>query len=125
MEWKNVNWRDRVVLLKDTKINNETRAKPLSSVALNVLLFGPVWETDTVLPAASANTLSQAWERLRTRLEMPDMRLHDARHEATSRLFENTALRDIQIAAITGHSTLQMTKRYANLRVADLVDLLP
>ncbi len=45
---------------------------------------------------------------------------HDLRHEATSRLFEK-GLNPMEVAAITGHKTLQMLKRYTHLRAEDLV----
>lgn len=49
-----------------------------------------------------------------------DLRFHDLRHEATSRLYERTRLSDLEIAKITGHKSLRMLARYANLRGSDL-----
>ncbi|WP_269802071.1 tyrosine-type recombinase/integrase [Acidithiobacillus ferrivorans] len=49
--------------------------------------------------------------------------MHDLRHEATSRLFEK-GLNPMQVAAITGHKTLQMLKRYTHLRAEDLAKML-
>ena len=57
------------------------------------------------------------------RADIEDLRLHDLRHEATSRLFEK-GLNPMQVAAITGHKTLQMLKRYTHLRAEDLAKLL-
>jgi integrase len=51
------------------------------------------------------------------------LRFHDLRHEAASRLFER-GLNPMQVAAITGHKSLQMLKRYTHLRAVDLVALL-
>ena len=51
---------------------------------------------------------------------LKDLRPHDLRHEATSRLFEK-GLNLMEVAAITGHKTLQMLKRYTHLRAEDLV----
>jgi integrase len=48
------------------------------------------------------------------------LRFHDLRHEATSRLYERTTLTDLQIAKITGHKTISMLARYANLRGSEL-----
>ena len=50
---------------------------------------------------------------------MVDLRFHDLRHEATSRLFEK-GLNVMEVAAITGHKTLDMLKRYTHLRAEDL-----
>ena len=47
------------------------------------------------------------------------LRLHDLRHEATSRFFEK-GLNVMEVASVTGHKTLQMLKRYTHLSVTDL-----
>lgn len=49
-----------------------------------------------------------------------NLRLHDLRHEAISRLFERTDLADGAIAAISGHSDGRSLYRYKNIRNADL-----
>ena len=48
--------------------------------------------------------------------EFPDLRWHDLRHEAVSRLFESTVLRDNEIMAISEHLSTEMRKRYSHLR---------
>lgn len=48
-----------------------------------------------------------------------DLRLHDLRHEATSRFFEK-GLSVMEVASITGHKTLQMLNRYTHLKADDL-----
>jgi integrase len=50
---------------------------------------------------------------------LEDLNFHDLRHEAISRLFE-LGLNPIEVAAISGHKTLQMLKRYTHLKAADL-----
>jgi integrase len=50
---------------------------------------------------------------------MVDLRFHDLRHEATSRLFERN-LNPLEVAAITGHKTLQMLKRYTHFAAEEL-----
>jgi len=54
---------------------------------------------------------------------MDDFRFHDLRHEATSRLVE-AGFSDQQVASITGHSSMQMLKRYTHLRSEDLVTMM-
>lgn len=53
-----------------------------------------------------------------------DLKFHDLRHEATSRLFERTTLSEMEISKITGHKTMRMLARYANLRGSNLADKL-
>ena len=66
------------------------------------------------------------WNRF-TRLKelsgIEDLRFHDLRHEATSRLFEK-GLNTMEVASITGHEDLKMLKRYTHLRAEDLVGTL-
>jgi integrase len=54
----------------------------------------------------------------------PDLRFHDLRHHATSRIYERTNLTDLEVASITGHTNLRMLQRYANLRGSKLASRL-
>lgn len=49
-----------------------------------------------------------------------DLRLHDLRHESTSRFFERHGLTIEEVAIITGHSDWRMLKRYTHLKAADI-----
>ena len=62
-------------------------------------------------------------ESVKTKLGMPDLRFHDLRHEAVSRLVEG-GLSDQEVSAISGHKSMQMLKRYTHLRAEDLVSKL-
>jgi integrase len=64
--------------------------------------------------------LSRQFARIFAAAQCVDLRFHDLRHEATSRLYERTTLTDLQIAKITGHKTISMLARYANLRGSEL-----
>ena len=46
---------------------------------------------------------------------------HDLRHEAVSRLFELGTLDMMEVAAISGHKSLSMLKRYTHLKAGKLV----
>ncbi|WP_255176055.1 tyrosine-type recombinase/integrase [Bordetella genomosp. 5] len=48
------------------------------------------------------------------------LRWHDLRHEAASRLFEK-GLHPMGVAAITGHRSMQMLKRYTHLNPENLL----
>ncbi|MHB8258317.1 MAG: site-specific integrase [Acidiferrobacterales bacterium] len=66
------------------------------------------------------NALRLAWTRTLERAGITGLRFHDLRHEATSRFFE-MGLDTMEVAAITGHETLQMLKRYTHLQTRQLV----
>ncbi len=121
MRWKHIDWKARVLLVPETKAGIPRRV-PLSSRAFMVLgrlvcrIDGQVW-------GMKPDSISQAFERICSTAGIEGLTFHDLRHEATSRLFEK-GLNPMQVAAITGHKTLQMLKRYTHLRAEDLVELI-
>lgn len=64
--------------------------------------------------------LSQAFRRVSERAKLDNLHWHDLRHEATSRLAERLGNDVMALAAVTGHKTLQLLKRYTHLRAEDL-----
>ena len=121
MRWEHVDRKARVLLIPETKTGTPRRV-PLSTRALAVLdalprrIDGKVW-------GMRPDSISQAFERICKAAGIEGLTFHDLRHEATSRLFEK-GLNPMQVAAITGHKTLQMLKRYTHLRAEDLVGML-
>ncbi|MDH0335121.1 site-specific integrase [Metapseudomonas otitidis] len=104
--------RGRVAYLEDTK-NGERRAVPLSSRAV-ALLQGLPARIDGRYFSLSLNTVSNYFPRACEAAGVVNLRFHDLRHEATSRLFER-GFTMMEVAAITGHKTLSMLKRYTHL----------
>ncbi|MFT4064388.1 site-specific integrase [Paraburkholderia sp.] len=153
IEVAQVDMGQRTIFLDDTK-NGDKRQVPLTSVAIaalntyfaavtndepsmqgfkfdNGLLFpffkpDPLQrrEVDAKEAKALSSRLSRFWVNLFEAAGAFDLHFHDLRHEATSRLFERTRLRDTEIAKITGHKDLRMLARYANLRASALADML-
>ena len=119
LTWNRVNIGARTILLDITK-NGTARTVPLSTRAMAALESLPRQINGLVL-GYDGERLSNAFARIRVKAECSDLRWHDLRHEATSRLFENTDLRDIEIMSITGHSSPQMLARYAHLKAGNLV----
>ena len=121
MRWEHLDRRARVLLIPETKTGTPRRI-PLSTAALAVLdglaqrIDGRVW-------GMRPDSISQAFERVCGAAGIEGLTFHDLRHEATSRLFEK-GLNPMEVAAITGHKTLQMLKRYTHLRAEDLVERL-
>ena len=63
--------------------------------------------------------LRLAWERLRRRAGLEDLRFHDLRHEAISRFCE-LGLTLAEVALISGHRDYRMLARYTHLLPMDL-----
>jgi integrase len=121
LEWRYVDMAQRVATLPDTK-TGDARQVPLSSAALAAISSLPrhIKDGRVFWTWARADSLKNAWRRAVKAAGIDDLRFHDLRHEAVSRLFE-LGLNPMEVAAISGHKTLQMLKRYTHLRAAELV----
>jgi integrase len=121
MRWKHIDFEKRILFIPETK-TDAPRFIPLSTDAMAVLRSLPR-RIDGRVFGVRPQSVTQAFERACNRAEILDLTFHDLRHEATSRLFER-GLNPMQVAAITGHKTLQMLKRYTHLKAENLVAML-
>ena len=85
--------------------------------AQNVFGQGP-----NLIPVKRAGSISDKFARVTDKLGIEDLRFHDLRHEAISRMFER-GMRVEQVRVVTGHRTLDQLSRYINLRAGDLAGL--
>lgn len=123
LEWADVDLKNSTALLRDTK-NGDDREIPLSSRALKTLnsLAG---DNEGQVLKTTDNGFRLSWSRMMKQIakvhsNFDDLRFHDLRHEATSRLFEK-GLGLMEVASITGHKDLKMLRRYTHLKAVDLV----
>lgn len=125
LRWSDINLAKRVVLLRETK-SGTARTVPLSVRAFEILssLASREEAAEKVFEIEVGRAVTHAFAKACDAARIEDLHFHDLRHEATSRLFERTDLRDIEIVAVTGHKTMEMLKRYAHLRAANLVQRL-
>ena len=120
MRWEHLDRQARVLLIPETKTGTP-REVPLSRAAMAILdekstvgnTGGPVW-------SLRADSISQAFKRVCKAAGIEGLTFHDLRHEAASRLGEK-AFSPLEVAAITGHKTMQMVKRYSHFRAKDFV----
>lgn len=120
LRWKDVNLAKCTGKLFDTK-NGEDRVIPLSPKALEALKSLPRHIGGRVFWRWTASdSFNKTWTRACTRAGISDLRFHDLRHEAVSRLFESGNWNSMEVAAVSGHKTLAMLKRYTHLRAEDL-----
>jgi integrase len=130
-----VDLKNRTLTLSDTK-NGQSRIVPLSRRATTILeariasasphvskLFPITAQAATVafrravLRAVRAHRRELSTSPQETYLN--DLRFHDLRREATSRLFER-GLSVMEVSSITGHRVLEMLRRYTALQVKDI-----
>ena len=125
--WENLNLQKRTIYLPDTK-NGSPRTVPLSTRALNAIQTQPR-SIDGRLFSVKPGSIRSAFliALYRAQATQPDskmflreLRFHDLRHEAVTRLFER-GLNPIEVGMVSGHKTLSMLQRYTHLRSSDLV----
>ena len=122
--WRDVNWDAKVLHLRDSK--NKKRDVPLSPVALQILRNlqemdggGP----DDRIVKISYEALKAAWTRACERAGIENLKIHDLRHTAATRM----ALKSgnvFLVKALTGHKALASVMRYANVKASDVVDVM-
>ena len=128
IEWNDVDFKKRIVVIKDRKDPRRKDGNRQKVPLLNLTGFDawqPLLEQkiltggkDRCFPH-NHKSVGAAFRRARNALGADDLRFHDLRHEATSRLFE-AGLPIERVALVTGHKDWKMLKRYTNLKPEDL-----
>ena len=124
LRWKQINLASRALTLTVTK--NDPRTVPLTKVAVSALqkIKGEKKDDDLVFFAEEGNSeqarnipssrFRPSFDKARERAGLSWLHMHDLRHTAASHML--MAGVDIRtLAAILGHSTLQMVLRYTHL----------
>ena len=121
LAWDNIDLKRRKAFLPLTK-NGSSREVPLSTEAVSIL---QQQRTRTGLHPfpVNSNAFRLAWDRLRSRAGLNNLRFHDLRHEAISRFIE-MGLSIPEVALISGHKDVKMLFRYTHLKVDSLVSKL-
>lgn len=119
LQWEYINLKSRIAHLPDTK-NGTKRDVPLSIKARDALIRMGVKNNGRVF-SYTAEGLKSTWRFMLIKLGIKDLHFHDLRHEAVSRFFELGTLDIMEVAAISGHKSLAMLKRYTHLKATRLV----
>jgi integrase len=109
LHWECVDFTKRTAFLPLTK-NGEARVVPLSTKAIETLQALPRSIDGRVLPINFA-ALETNFKRARERAGLSDLRIHDLRHTAATRLADKLP-NILELSAVTGHKSLAMLKRY-------------
>lgn len=120
IKWCDVDRERKLVIIRDRK---DPRKKAGNDEV--VPLLGESWVVvegqpagDRIFPIQSA-TLSKYFTEACRVLAIPDLHLHDLRHEGTSRMFES-GLDIPEVALVTGHKKWDSLRRYTQLKPEDL-----
>lgn len=109
IRWENINFSKRTAYLPLTK-NGESRTVPLSTRAIETLQALPRSIDGRVLPV-NFPALGNSFKRATSRAKIDNLRIHDLRHTAATRLSEKLP-NLLELSAVTGHKSLSMLKRY-------------
>jgi len=107
--WSNLDLEGRTAFLPDTK-NGESRTVPLSSTAVQVLADLPRHISGVVFPVKFFS-LDAAFKKGVRRARLDGVRFHDLRRTAITRMAEKLP-NVIELAAVSGHKSLMVLKRY-------------
>ena len=121
LRWEHVDLQNRTAFLPDTK-NGDSRTVPLSSAAIQVLAALPRHISGTVFPVKFF-TLDAAFKRGIRRAGLHEVRFHDLRRTAITRMAEKLP-NVIELAAVSGHKSLMVLKRYYRPTATELAQKL-
>jgi integrase len=119
LRWQDIDLERRVAVLHNTK-NGDRRSVPIVPEVAELLReHGKVrrLDNDLVFPSDDPSAVwlfDKHWYQALKAAKVKDFRFHDLRHTAASYLAMSGAT-TAEIAAVLGHRTLQMVKRYAHL----------
>ena len=116
---KTVDRDTRVATLPKTK-NGTARKVPLSTAALGLLDELP--ETDGPLFDLSSQQIDAMFRKARDKSEIEDLRFHDSRHEAITRLAKKVDV--LSLARMVGHKDIKMLMIYYNETAEELAQRL-
>jgi integrase len=117
LRWEHIDFSNRVAHLPVTK-NGEGRYVPLSSRAVATLEGLPRSLSGHVFPV-KPQTVAAAFMKATDRAGLGDVRFHDLRHTGTTALASKLP-NVIELAAVTGHKSLAMLKRYYHPKATEL-----
>lgn len=120
--WENISWAKRTAFLPMTK-NGDVREVPLSCAAYDVLKKHMTPRPAGRVFSYSTHGFKSSWRVFIISLGIKDFHFHDCRHTCISSLLER-GLNSMEVAAISGHKSMAMLKRYAHLSASKLVSKL-
>jgi integrase len=118
LTWADIDADKRIAHLTDTK-NGESRDVPLSTRAVAIIASvpRPIRDDATIFPLRQ-DTVIRAFRGACVATGIENLKFHDLRHEAASRICGRMAMQEA--LRVTGHKTPSMLMRYYHPRAEDL-----
>ncbi|WP_175772425.1 site-specific integrase [Paraburkholderia phenazinium] len=112
VRWSDVDLGERTVYIAETK-NGRPRKLPVREGLAELLAALP--HTEARVFPVTADHLRKIWSRLCAAAGIEDLRMHDLRHEAISRVADTGTMSLVDLQAFSGHRDTRMLLRYAHL----------
>jgi integrase len=133
VRWRDVNFLERTVDIRQSKTDAGKRVIPLNSDAWEAIIelyhraqgisgaepehhIFPACENGKIDPSTPQKTWRSAWRSLRKAAGLKELRFHDLRHHAITELAESQASEQT-IMAVAGHVSRQMLEHYSHVRL--------
>ena len=116
LHWQHTDLNAGLAILLDTK-NGSKRKVPLTRRARCVISQLP--DYSSIVFDTTDYSIRHGWDRLVKRAGIKNLRFHDLRHEAVSRLFE-AGLSVPEVALVSGHKDFRMLARYTHMKAETL-----
>lgn len=127
--WNDLDVRRKLLLIRDRKDPREKKGNHQRIPLLGISGFDAIElieeqrgfrdNAEQRIFPYNGRSVGTAFRRACKSLEIDDLRFHDLRHEATSRLFEE-GFTIPQVALVTGHKDWKMLRRYTHLKPESL-----
>jgi len=101
-----------IALLKNTK-NGEIRYVPFNHKVIHLMKKQPrnINDDRVFYHWKTVSGFESSWQKFKKQEKLLDLRFHDLRHEAISRMFEK-GLNHMEVSSISGHKSLLVLRKY-------------
>lgn len=122
LTWEDIDFEARTAYLAETK-NGRPRKLPLRAALMVMLQSLP--RTSARVFDFGCSWLADMWQTACAKAGVENLRIHDLRHEAISRVAETSKFGLVDLQAFSGHRDVRMLLRYSHLcatRMASKLD---
>jgi len=125
LKWEDIDLNDHCIHLKDSKTGKRTI--PLNKSAKEVLHRIEKQKGNPFVfcgdkPRTHLINIQKAWQKIRKRAGISDVRIHDLRHSFASFMIKN-GVNLFEVSRLLGHRDIKTTTRYLHLTNRELVEV--
>ena len=126
LRWKDLSKDGKSIIIRQRKHPRKKRDEvvPLVPEARDIIARQPISiESPDLIFPQNPRSITSAFRKGRERSTVEDLRYHDLRHEAISRLFE-LGFDSMVVATFSGHRDINMLRRYTHINANKVLQIL-